>query len=409
MAQQKRSKAVPDDRAIQYSDLDRQGQGALRNIMRDQGMARSHIDTAIDRADRKAANPTNNANSRKNGANQSRNLSAIAPHVKDIPITLQGAASRRVSHFVAGMQRADTEGVSSGGGWYFDHHRDIAAMASEHGVDLHTAISAGAAMSPQNSPTNEKAALHGLLRQRSGETGPDVEKQIRRGSTGLKDGRAILEGTGEFTDPSSGPKIHSYRAATLNATPGGAVHEEYLTRVGHAQKVVSGEIHPDQQRMDLFGLRDSHEGILNPRGNTAEDTWMNTITYGQDLATSVGRGGRTNVAKTIGSDKGLALDIPKKDSSGVSVHPSGQVGPSAALHAYNNEATIRAARSAGKALGVTDSQGESNLPSVAMQEVSWTEARRVAGKDPDYPGDRRRSAASSISGAQLKGQQSLGF
>ena len=93
----------------------------------------------------------------------------------------------------------------------------------------------------------------------------------------------------------------------------------------------------------------------------------------------------------------------------MSVHPSGQVGPSAALHAYNNEATIRAARSAGKALGVTDSQGESNLPSVAMQEVSWTEARRVAGKDPDYPGDRRRSAASSISGAQLKGQQSLGF
>jgi hypothetical protein len=283
-------------------------------------------------------------------------------------------------------------------------------MASEHGADLHTAISAGAAMSPQNSPTNEKAALHGLLRQRSGETGPDVEKQIRRGSTGLKDGRAILEGTGEFTDPSGGPKIHSYRAATLNATPGGAVHEEYLTRVGHAQKVVSGEIHPDQQRMDLFGLRDSHEGILNPRGNTAEDTWMNTITYGQDLATSVGRGGRTNVAKTVGSDKGLALDIPKKDSTGVSVHPSRLVGPSGcAPQPTTTRPPSGLPGSAGKALGVTDSQGESNLPSVAMQEVSWTEARRVAGKDPDYPGDRRRSAASSISGAQLKGQQSLGF
>src|SRR5690606_23288959 len=139
----------------------------------------------------------------------------------------------------------------------------------------------------------------------------------------------------------------------------------------------------------------------------AEDTWMNTISYGQTLDVAVGAKGRTNVGKTIGSDKGLALDIPKKDSSGVSVHPNPKVGSSGALHAFNNEATSRAAARAGRSLGVTDSQGRSNLPSVAMQEVSWTEARRRANKDPEYAKDRREAVARNVNTGQMAGQQKL--
>lgn len=411
MAGPARSKAVPTDRALQFSDLDRPGRAALQGVMRDQGAVRSRLDARVDQLGRAATNPSNNATTQVKSAKNAGKLSEIAPHVVDKPVTLQGAASRRVSHFVAGIERSAAEGVSSGGGWYFDHHRDIAGMAAQHGVPTDRAITAAAAMSPMNSPDNEKKAVGGLMRQMSGESGPHIDRLIQAGGTKTNIAKAQehLEGGPDPLNPHSAPKVHSYRGASVNAVPGGAVEEEYRTRVGHAEKVVTGQIHPGQQRMDLFGLRDSHEGILNPRGNTAEDTWMNTISYGQDLATSIGRGGRTNVAKTVGSDKGLALDIPKKDSTGTSVHPSPLVGSSGALHSFNNEATIRAARQAGKALGVTDSQGRSNLPSVAMQEVSWTEARRVAGKDPEYAGDRRRSAASSISGAQLKGQQSLRF
>lgn len=411
MAGPARNKAVPTDRALQFSDLDRAGRASLQGIMRAQGAVRSRLDARVEQLGRAAVNPANNATTREKSAKNAGKLGEIAPHVVDRPVTLQGAASRRVSHFVAGIERSAAEGVSSGGGWYFDHHRDIAGMAAQHGVPTDRAITAAAAMSPMNSPDNEKKAVSGLMRQMSGESGPHIDRLIQAGGTkgNIAKAQEHLEGGPDPLNPHSAPKVHSYRGASVNAVPGGAVEEEYRTRVGHAEKVVGGEIHPGQQRLDLFGLRDSHEGILNPRGNTAEDTWMNTISYGQDLATSVGRHGRTNVAKTVGSDKGLALDIPKKDSSGTSVHPNPLVGSSGALHSFNNEATIRAARQAGRALGVTDSRGESNLPSVAMQEVSWTEARRVTGKDPEYAADRRAASARTLSGTQLRGQQSLRF
>lgn len=43
MAAPKRNREIPTDRALQYSDLDREGQGAARNIMRDQGAIKSRL------------------------------------------------------------------------------------------------------------------------------------------------------------------------------------------------------------------------------------------------------------------------------------------------------------------------------------------------------------------------------
>jgi hypothetical protein len=101
---------------------------------------------------------------------------------------------------------------------------------------------------------------------------------------------------------------------------------------------------------------------------------MNSLTFGQDYGTTVGS---TNVGKAAASDKKLSLDISVKHE-GTSAHPAGPVDSQALLHSWNNEATVRAARQIGEKTGVE------NFPSVAMQEISWTEARRQAGKDPEY-------------------------
>lgn len=390
MARQKRSSEVPTDRAIQYSDFDRQGQGAVRNIMREQGNVASHLGAAVATARAAADNPGNTSDVRHKNDIKAQKLEQSAPYVSDKPITLQGASNRRVQHFENGIQRSRAEGVDSGAGWYFDHHAAFAESAEAHGETLYRSATAGAMMSPQNSPDNERAATEAHLARRAGN--PHNEKDLNRTGVGtnLKKAEAFLDG-GPDIDPLGGPKIHSYRGATVNATTDSPVHDEYMARVNHAANVISGDQVKGQQRLDLHGLMDSREGILNPAGNTAEDTWMNAITYGQDLGTTL-PGSKTNVGKLVGSDKKLALDIPKKDSEGVSVHPAGPVGSSAVLHAYNNEATIRAARKVGEMTDTTDSQGRSNLPAVAMQEVSWTEARRVANKDPEYASEMRDRA-----------------
>lgn len=395
MAKPKRRSDVPQDRALQWSDLDRQGQGAARNIMRAQGNIKSRLGTSIDAARAAADNPANNPDVRHKSDIKARKLEQAAPYVRDKPVTLQGAASRRVEHFENGIRRSQAEGVHHGGGWYFDHHQQLAATAQAHGEDTHRVITASAAMSPQNSPENERAAVHALTAQRGGfDHDP---KDLRRAGTksNLAKAEAHLDTGVDPIHPSGSPKVHSYREATKHAVPGSPEHQEYLGRIDQATRVITGQHHPGQQRADLYGLQNSTEGILSPTRNTAEDTWMNTITYGQDIHTTL-PGSKTNVGKLIGSDKKLALDIPKRDANGVSVHPSGQVGSSAVLHAYNNEATVRAARRVGEATGVVDSAGRSTFPAVAMQEVSWTEARRAAGKDPEY----NRSGPQTSSGRQ---------
>jgi hypothetical protein len=321
----------------------------------------------------------------------------------------------------------------TGSGWYFSHHADIKAHADKHGFPVEKAITASAVMSPTNSPDNEKAAVAALMDAHKNHTvhmTPELHQHLSK-STGITPssstiGRevsfnelhpehvAAVSGTkmmgkvktganltdmgrggtkenivkavnvlrgnvhhDEAIDPHSSPKVWSYNNAARNAVPSGAVHEEYLTRVHH---VLGGGQAKGHQPLDLFGLRSSNAGILDPKGHTAEDTWQNTQTFGQPNHQLPGT--KTNVAKHVASDKGLGLDIPKAAPVGpggksVSASPDARVGSSSLMHAYNNEATVRAAAKLSKGTGV-------ELPAVAAQEIGWTEIRRSHGKDPAY-------------------------
>lgn len=455
-----RNKVAPTDRAIQFSDLDAIGKTTLTANVRELGNVKSRIGARIESQAATAVSAPG-ATTRKNAARNVRALTAVAPHVKDAPITMQGAASRRAKAFEAGTRRSREEGVDSGAGWYFEHHRALATSAQQHGFDTERAITAAAVMSPQNSPENERAAVHALMdanARRTVSMTPDVHRALgrpeehgigdvvpvsqlnseqvarmsdvnrrariaphtdadvvalSRGGTNVNIARAneVLRGEVEPSQaipPGSGPKIHSYRGATQAAVPDTPVHREYMDRVTHAQTQIAPpqyrqqRIDVDQtsfaERWDTTGHRDSTAGILNPRGGTAEDTWMNALTMGQPmrrvtLPDSRTADDRTVVGKHVASDKVLGgMELPKTlyGSGQASFHPAASVTGTAGLHAFNNEATIRAAAQVGRRTGTVDTRGNSMLPSVAMQEVSWTEVRRASGKDPVY---NQRSAS----------------
>jgi hypothetical protein len=416
-SKKKRSSAVPPEtqqtgvgegRALQYSDLDAPGQRALNRRMASLGNPSARMAARLKQLDAAAENPDGAADYRAKAGKQAKNLRAIRGETVRAEVTLDAAADRRIEHFANGLARSQAEGVDSGAGWYFGHRGELDRTAAEHGFPEDRIITASAMMSPQNSPENERAAVHAAAGRMAGNE--YNAKDLGRSGTkeNLGKAEAHLAGGEDSLNPLSSPKVHSYREATAAAAPQSDAHLEYLSRVDQAAKVLSGQHSPGQTRMDLWGLQDSREGLLDPGRNTAEDTWMNSISLGQPFDRTVGR---TNVGKAIGSDKVIS-SIAGKTSRGVAAHPSGEVSKEALQHAWNNEATIRAAERVGLATGTVDSQGRSNLPAVAMQEVAWTEARRVAGKDPEYnrevkaqekanrPAGRQPSKPGKITGQQ---------
>jgi hypothetical protein len=175
------------------------------------------------------------------------------------------------------------------------------------------------------------------------------------------------------------------------------VEQEYMERARLLHGMVTGEIAPGQMSFDFTGLRDSREGILDPRRTTAEDSWMHAITMGQELAPN-DRG--VSVGKTVASEK-IATEVPNapwdQEHGGRenNVATAGRaadgkpVSASHRAHIFNNESTVRAAGRIGRQYGLTDDEGRSLVPSVLMQEVAWTEARRVAEADPQYNAQKR--------------------
>lgn len=386
---------LPTDRALQWGDIDRPGQKSFEADQREAGMMKTNSGAALESA-RKA--PDNYQNQKRVAK-----LENVGPYLKDRPMTLRGAAARRVSHFTGGMQRSAEEGTDTGAGWYFGHHQELAGRGAAHDFDTEASIKAGTVMSPLNSPTNERAALGALAASIKG--APHDPKDLRRGGPNINRERArgMLAGDLEFsphggTKPEGhvgGPKIHSYMSATMDAVPDTSHHDEYMQRASHVREVLTGKQIPGQQYMDVTGEKDSTEGILSPTRNTAEDSWMNAISTGQRMEGTV-PGTRANVAKSMADDKSV-IQRPKGDA-----YPGDpRVSRNDLLHAWNNEATVRAAATVGRQTGLVNDQGQSMVPSVLMQEVSWTEARRVANKDPDYTPPARnetRDAAREIHG-----------
>jgi hypothetical protein len=176
-------------------------------------------------------------------------------------------------------------------------------------------------------------------------------------------------------DPHSSPKVWSYHQAIKNSEPGTPEHEEFMTRMDVATR------RPGQSRLDLFGLAHSQEGILSSAHPTAEDTWMQAISSGQQLQTVTtgltGKAGQQSPAKFTVGEGGTALD--KQLRSGTVVRGG---SPSSVMHAWQSHATEMAARQLGERAG-------EHVPAVGVQAMAWTEARRQAGGGKDAPYESR--------------------
>jgi hypothetical protein len=434
VAKEKKRKApgLPDGEVAQHKHLDKTGRGTLARNMDRQGKMATRAEEKLQTLPQ--------------DSEQRAVLEEISPYLKDRAVNYTTAANRRINHFENGSRRAYGEGLGlegSGAGWYFRHRLDLENIARGRGFDMEDVIVGSSMMSPLNSPDNEKAAVRGLMNKvrglpqeyetdlgktGPGQNGPNAEQRLRTG-----------EGQ---NDPHNKPKVKSYEMAIRDAAPtihrnddgsedfyrlaDGAdamVEQEYMERARLLNGMVNGTIAPGQMSFDFTGLRDSREGILDPRRTTAEDSWMHAITLGQELAPN-DRG--VSVGKTVASEK-IGTDVPNapwdqehggrennvatagNDANGKPISPSHRA------HIFNNESTVRAAGRIGRQYGLTDDDGRSLVPSVLMQEVAWTEARRVAEGDPQYNAHRRKqdkrdNAAAKAAAKQVDdGQLTLPF
>jgi hypothetical protein len=344
---------------------------------------------------------------------------------KYLPTTLEDGS------IDSGVRSVPESGLA-GAGWYFKHHKDIADAAKTHGFDTNRAITASAIMSPQNSPNNEKEAVSALMQAHHGtvtipqhlapvinakmspesqlhpsqvglpvsvrDLHPDIIahlstanirdqigtdnvdlKAIAKGKTKINISKAISVLRGHISEedainPHNAPKIHSYRNAIRDAVPNSPEHSEYMLRAAHLADVASGNQLVGQQMIDYHGLRDSREGMLSPTRNTAEDTWMNSISHGQTNETVPGT--PTNVMKTAGTLLGYT---GSKTRNGALVDPDSRLDKKAIQHAVNNAATVKASEKLEKKYNTGFA-----VPSVMVQEVPWTQARREGNKDPEF-------------------------
>lgn len=248
---------------------------------------------------------------------------------------------------------------------------------------------------------------------------------IGSGGTNVPRGVGIFRGDVAPEDyaprgPAGAPKLYGYiesmrRAGRANANE----VSEFYRRVhegtpGSAPYFQQPTVFGPQWEKDPYGKADSTEGILDPKGPTAEDSWMQTISLGQPHemeALETGKGS-ARVGKTLGSDTHGLSNIPAggvfPSSSPRTDYP---VTPEAVLHALNQEATHRAAeivtdraRADGRNMGA-------GLPSQAIQPVSWDEYRIQADKDDDYTEaivERGRQAEFDKHGTTIhKGQKDM--
>ena len=410
-------------------------------------------------AGRVAANPSQKNRHDLEGV--SRVLESGA--VKDIPITPRRATNQRTRLFEdaeANMGPGGTDHMGrpkprypEGYGWYFEHRGDLNEVAAdiEHGKSApvigrtrapasqrtqEAVVNASAVMAAANSPDNEKAAVAafgGMLREdkavsltpkaeeklgvKSGakpsemssrqvaemstlgmasEVEPSPPKDTRRGSVTSRNADAVGFLRGELGPEdvpdkfpaASQAKLESYRANIMDAQPNSGVQDEYHARY-------QDRVNPDQGRLDLFGKQDSQEGILGTR--SVEDTWMNAISSGQQLETLPGS--KTSPAKNVSSDsqtysvnKAVEIDGEKVADTAPGVQGA------AMLHAWNNARTTGAAKALSK-------ESPTQIPSTAVQEVSWIRARQEAGKDAAHAAAQRAQQRNAQVQDQLHGAQ----
>jgi len=435
----------PQGRALQWSDLSTGGRKALDANMRASGLNLSSNIAEVQQREKEKSVSGSTPATRSAGRKAAEALGAVQEHIVDKPVTVAHASTRR-ANLVKEAEQETPGDTPSGTGWYYRHHGEIAAAGHQHGVDPDRAITASAVMSPQNSPENEKAAVKGLMNtfsHHSVHVTPETAAHVKASSKGKVDishhvgqtvradqlprgtvahlsapsfrdkvkgsegihkelyevarggtrdqnitsAERVLMGEvhpDEAINPHGAPKVWSYAHTIRNAVPNTSAHVEHVTRTRHNAMIRSGKISGEQGALDLYPGQNKNHPLLHENAHTVEDTWQNSISYGQSNEL-VGERGRTSVIKTAGSTPRVSYP-PKGVGEGVHNYRTSKnqkkpdepyAGPEAVLHAFNNRATQVGAKK------LTEDKSMPTPPT-AVQEVGWTQARWKAGKESEY-------------------------
>ena len=166
MAAPKRQRQeISNKSALQFEQLDPEGQQAVKENWQEMGKAKSGHAAAVETATKARDNPKANPLYHKKQVTRLASLANVQEHLEDKPMTVEGATQARVTRMHEARSRAAEEGspVPRGTAWYFGHHADIAAHAHKHGIDINRAITATTALSPENDPKTELKGGAALL------------------------------------------------------------------------------------------------------------------------------------------------------------------------------------------------------------------------------------------------------
>jgi hypothetical protein len=175
----------PEGRALQYEDLDPEGRRSAREQWGEIGNVSTRLEGARAAARAAIAEPGVKAEYKQKQEHRLSSLETVAPHLKDKPMTLQGAAAARVQRVQQGRERTRAAGGGDLGGadFYFQHHNLIAAAGQKHGFSPHEAITATTGLSPLNAPQTERpagaAAMKLTAEPHSVEISPELHQATR--------------------------------------------------------------------------------------------------------------------------------------------------------------------------------------------------------------------------------------
>lgn len=461
-----------DGRALQWSDLKAPQRKIVSDNIREVGANLPDIA----RQSAETLHRTHERTGNKQAKVKAESAEAVAEHLQSKPVSLQTAANSRQRLYNRGVEdRAAAnpddphQVIPTGAGWYFEHHREIAATAEQHGFNRDRAIAASGVMSPQNSPENERAAVGAIMdayanrkvhvdenvHDHLAQQGIDVSdhlgktvllgdlptgsvahlstsgfrdtvqtdadlKNVARGGTKQNIIRAEKVLTGEThpdeaVDPHSAPKVWSYVHNTRQAVPDSPLHVEYMGRVHQDALVRRGHIDKEQQALDLYGFQAQeargelpHDSLLSSESHTVEDTWQNSATFDQPK-TSYRTGPASKPASTFKAAGSLPETYPVR---GVKTRTNEETGKRESAHPdarIGNPALTHAFnnRATQKASEQLSRESGSTVPPVAVQEVGWVQMRKDAGKDPAFNAEQRSAPKADALEGHIRGQGAL--
>ena len=409
--------------------------GAQREISRIGKQTKSGTAEAV--AKLRAAGEEGNSDYSRMAGHKADRVEAAGRAFKNKPITLSGATQRRQEVWQRAIDYARNTGKSlPGAGWYVGHSEEINAARGD--IPWRRAAAASAALSPGKDPkADEIPAFTELARIHNEPHDVTVKGKTTRASqmkpehlaniaTKAAGGDKTIESTSKtfphagkaheamtarsiqairgdvsaetVNNPLSGPKTSSYFWSIAHA--GEMTNEERIDYESIARHAVNGN--PDQGML-MFSQTapggPSRESLLSPEHDTAEDTWMQAITSGQDLSAVNPDTGRKFSPAKRAVDKGAPGEMAQflKREAGIRDDPN--VTKQGVVHAFNNKATRDAAANVGP-ISFNQFGEHIQIPSVMMQEVAWTQARREAGGDAPFNKQQREAEKAAAKAAK---------